>query len=191
LLGGLWVRSYFRNESIAFVDDIDDGTYRHIFIVDMPDRPKWSQSMWHDELKFSSGNGLVAVRHKRSDVYFRSGSWLPKGRHYQLHDPVFWVFSGKQPGWMGFYYAYSGSGPPPSPRPLHMWGYERILTFPYWCPCLLLSAPPTAVLVTRWRRKRRFLTQRDAAAQPCAACGYDLRATPDRCPECGTAAAAD
>ena len=40
--------------------------------------------------------------------------------------------------------------------------------------------PPLMLFAVR-RRRRRW--QRTATA--CARCGYDLRATPDRCPECG------
>ena len=41
------------------------------------------------------------------------------------------------------------------------------------------------VYVQRARRRRRADTPR------CRNCGYDLRATPDRCPECGSRAADD
>jgi hypothetical protein len=46
--------------------------------------------------------------------------------------------------------------------------------------CAPLPLSEAILLLSRRRRRRR------AARGLCVRCGYDLRATPDRCPECGT-----
>ena len=64
------------------------------------------------------------------------------------------------------------------PDPIYRLSH-RSATFPLWLPTSL-SAAATVGLCRRLRRIR--------IPGHCPRCGYDLRATPDRCPECGTAA---
>ena len=63
-------------------------------------------------------------------------------------------------------------------------GRESYVTLPYWVVVLI------GVLRVGWlawpRRDARNVFKTRPAF--CPACGYDLRATPDRCPECGRAA---
>ena len=59
----------------------------------------------------------------------------------------------------------------------------RVWVVPWWAVVLITGVLPAARALS-WRRRRRRV-RRGA----CVYCGYDLRATPDRCPECGRAAA--
>jgi hypothetical protein len=66
---------------------------------------------------------------------------------------------------------------PPSPV-VTSTARNRSLLIPFWSLCLILAWLPT-----RWTYRRRL--RRRLALGSCPSCGYDLRATPDRCPECG------
>jgi hypothetical protein len=64
-------------------------------------------------------------------------------------------------------------------------GFERCvhICLPYWF-LMLLFAIGMAPLLSQAYLRRRSASR--AAANHCVQCGYDLRATPQRCPECGT-----
>jgi hypothetical protein len=59
-----------------------------------------------------------------------------------------------------------------------------IVTAPHWGLVLTAAVLPALWVVHRHRSRNR------PHAGLCRACGYDLRATPGRCPECGTVTAA-
>jgi hypothetical protein len=63
---------------------------------------------------------------------------------------------------------------PPTP----LWG----LTIPHWFAFALTALLPAIAIARRSVLAKWIRTGR------CAHCGYDLRATPRRCPECGTSA---
>jgi hypothetical protein len=58
-------------------------------------------------------------------------------------------------------------------------GANYLFQFPAWAPMLVLIVLPTLHLAVLIRGKRR------TKSGLCPACGYDIRANPQRCSECG------
>jgi hypothetical protein len=78
----------------------------------------------------------------------------------------------------GGWFAQAPQPPPPPPTMVvvgHRWG------LPFWFLMLAAVVLPALRLVVYLRRRRRLNTGF------CQDCGYDLRASPGRCPECGKA----
>jgi hypothetical protein len=120
-----------------------------------------------------------------------------------------WIARGKDAGWRSVSYCavtvdrdlrvfrwqrghlptpfWNRTGPPqpepPPPLRQELLPQFQLLTVPHWFAATILGFLPTARtagFVGAWSRSgRRRRVGR------CGHCGYDLRATPERCPECG------
>jgi hypothetical protein len=93
--------------------------------------------------------------------------------------------------WSGFIRGFSGFGIESGVQQHGDWRTPvHSMSFPLWLPLLLASLPADIAFlrILRHRRAHRRARRR-AARNHCPTCNYDLRATPGRCPECGSEAA--
>jgi hypothetical protein len=105
-------------------------------------------------------------------VEFWPGSTFAARAHELFREVINPSPQGQAREWLGFGYA---EGRTPSIPTI------RIVAIPMWFIAGLTGTVPVAWIVRGARQRRRARENR------CVRCGYDLRASAGRCPECGTA----
>src|SRR5688572_1541424 len=157
----LWVRSYFRFDNFG----------------------------WLEHARHDARSRWLNVRSAEGGVILAAGSYLPGMVHPNRPQGWFWTSDHPRPGMYSEYWLRYAVG-----WTVNRWGFGRhfsqsflgqfaAIVVPAWLPMVLFAAFPLARGALFIRRRRRVREGH------CRKCGYDLRATPDRCPECGTASA--
>lgn len=136
-------------------------------------------------LSVYSNHGVIGVLYFRRRLVTKDGHKLD----FLLHDGRWAVSSpapmlGNPPIWDLRQYRFRYSTGHLDAVPSAPWVSDMpSVTIPYWSIMLLGGIVPILWL-TRWTLHRR--RNRRALAGLCVRCGYDLRESLDRCPECGT-----
>jgi predicted RNA-binding Zn-ribbon protein involved in translation (DUF1610 family) len=132
-------------------------------------------------------------RHYRQRIWFGLEEWWenqgsPRWLHISVSDPPparrpFWRLDrlagsqlDRRGGVLGLNYLHATFVFEPSSAIMAF----RTIVVPYWMVALLTGVLP-ALRLARWQRRRAR-----RARNQCLSCGYDLRASTHRCPECGT-----
>ena len=173
--GALWVRSHYRSHNIIWSVRVHSGDWRHWEMTDagVALRPGVLLIGRVSEWAGSAAESPPAWRRSRPR-YNGSGTMAAA----QL-----------APSRLGFGWARDVSSPSANPR--RPGRRATLLCVPWWSLLLAASTPALhRLLPGLYRQVRltvRFARARHAARLGmCAKCGYDLRATSDRCPECGS-----
>ena len=107
----------------------------------------------------------------------KHGSWTFQGHRRQTPYPLPTNLptSGTR-GWPRLGILYDELTPSASTR-------ASSLILPAWLIAIIMVVLPASWMVSY---RRRLRLKRQQSGELCASCGYDLRATTERCPECGT-----
>ena len=182
LLAVLWVRSYWVREQLGRTWYTDDGVYLALR------REYWRVSegqLWWGRYRdainyrqYVEDREITELARQEMMADVRSltrGQQAEESLSYrQLAPPN----PGAERAWHGFERIIGGDWTDRNPddsSPMANWW--RVYAIPIWLPLLMFAAPAGLWLLSVLRRRR--------GAHGCPSCGYDLRATPDRCPECG------
>jgi hypothetical protein len=163
LTAALWVRSYSNGDLIRYIGAESEAGSTSCFLSSTTGRIQLS----------------CYVELGRDDTFqvAATGSRLPDGfslRHWDSSAQPFTLPNDRFMNRIGF---------DARARELPL-GSDYSVVIPYYA----LTLTTLAVGVFAYIRYRRLVRSR--AVGRCAACGYDLRATPARCPECGKVTAA-
>jgi hypothetical protein len=149
----------------------------------------WVRSYWRDDIlmlysvdaevpqrrEITSNFGKLTISVERVRAEFAL-NWPRHGWRYAL-DKASKIFN-FETSFLGFGYYYRNIRPA-------VYYLHRVVIIPHWFLALLFAILPALRLrsILRTRRQNRIGL--------CQHCGYDLRASPDRCPECGHASSSE
>jgi hypothetical protein len=132
--------------------------------------------------------GAAGVTFRKTERERAVALQMPPGSSTQIRTSSLSVSSARRTSW-GVTYANgsNSAGPVDWPgKPVLMIPWRSVtIPFPH-----LAAAAGLLPAVAAPGLARRLRTRRRAAAGLCLPCGYDMRATPGRCPECGAEPAA-
>jgi hypothetical protein len=157
----MWIRSYYRVDSIHWSD-----SQHFASLVSSGGRVNFTWTDWEKKTAWSGGWSFGS--RQRID---------PQRPHWETlqHD------NGRR-RFLGF--EWSTGIHPMAESPTQVSFYLPLYSLyavPYWA--ILVCVPGPVVLRTIFTETRR---RRRIRQSLCPACGYDLRASSERCPECGT-----
>jgi hypothetical protein len=158
-VGVVWLRSYWRSDAVAYSNQNGHRAVQWAKGVVLFGRDNVGAANGGFELDSWNAEGM--------DVRLGTGVWTQLGFG---HDRTVTATTS-----LPATVQASFANPPPATI------VSDRFSVPLWLLFVLFLALPgrTAIAVLRrWQRRR---------SKRCVACGYDLRASGDRCPECGTA----
>ena len=164
VIGILWLRSVRHEDELSYETATRDGVV-------------WWLNSYGGKIQFLCGpdrNPDTVISHLRltTDAIIGPEKWDPWRVEYKglagvgIGETAMWHFNPYAP--------YSGEGPLPYAE-VHLY----CIRLPHW---MLILPAASFVGVRVYRRARRRQLLRDGR---CSRCGYDMRATPNICPECG------